>query len=117
MNTLSQKHFYLFKGDWYEIFFQLFDHIPTDNKHKFDIWEPQDKSKNHNVIVIYGSPLSTEYCHKNKIWTTHEKIFNAFYLPKMYEFNVHSNHYTKDNELNENNTVPDAMNYYVSSSL
>lgn len=117
MTTNFERHYYLFKGDWYDIFIQLLDLIPSDNQHKFDIWEPQDKSKNHNVIIIYGSPLSTEYCHKNKIWSTHEKIFEAFYFPKMHEYNIHLNYYAKENEPNEVSHVPYAMNYHLPSSL
>lgn len=100
MNNL-ERHFYLSRGDWYDIFFQLLDSVPHTEKSKFEVWEPVDKSKQYVVIVVYGTPLDEEYCLNNKIWKTHEKIFNAFYLPKLNEYNVHSN----SNSENETNSL------------
>src|SRR5574338_120687 len=100
MSNLPATSYYLFKGDWYTVFFRLLDdHSPYGDR-KFDIWEPIDKHKDYNVIIVYGAPLSLSFCVNNKIWKTHEKIFDAFYGRKAYEYNVHSN-YNSDKQENE----------------
>ena len=91
MNTRFEKYYYLVRGDWYNIFSQLLGIIPACSQKKFAIWEPADKSKEYLVIIVYGVPLTDEYCFSNKIWKTHEKIFDAFYLPKIQEYKIHSN--------------------------
>jgi hypothetical protein len=48
------------------------------------------------VIIVYGTPLTLNFCVSNKIWKTHIKIFDAFYRSKEYEYNIHSNYYLGD---------------------
>ncbi|HVT85085.1 MAG TPA: hypothetical protein VHD35_07765 [Chitinophagaceae bacterium] len=98
MCNLSVTSYYLFKGDWYDIFSRLLDDVSTNDDRKFDIWEPVDKHKEYKVIVVYGAPLSLNFCVTNKIWKTHEKIFDAFYSGKEYQYNIHSNYYLGFNE-------------------
>ena len=93
MNASASRHFYLFKGDWYEKFIDLIDQVEKDQQQRFDIWEPQDKKRDHHLIVVYGTPLSEEYCLSDRIWKTDEKIFDSFYKCEVYKFNIHSSYY------------------------
>lgn len=96
MCNLSVTSYYLFKGDWYDIFSLLLDDVSPGGDRKFDIWEPVDKHKEYNVIIVYGAPLSMNFCVSKKIWKSHEKVFDAFYSSKEYEYNIHSNYYLGD---------------------
>jgi hypothetical protein len=91
MNSSSSRHYYLFKGDWYEIFIDLLDIAQADQQ-KFLIWEPQNKTKEHNLIVLVGGALSEEYCLKKRIWKTDEDVFDTFYWNKIDKFNMHGNY-------------------------
>jgi len=92
MNDSPPKHFYLFKGDWYEIFMELIDMIHIDQQQRFVIWEPQDRSKGHNLIILYGTTLPDSFCFVRGIWKTNEHIFDAFYRHNIDRFNLHSNY-------------------------
>ncbi len=105
MSSFPLPTYYLFKGDWYDIFFQLLDDIPSGGVQKFDIWEPIDRHKEYNVIIVYRAPLSMDFCVSHKIWKTHEKIFDAFYRTKTYEYNIHSN-YNNSNQEDEYSNSP-----------
>lgn len=87
MNSSSSKHFYLFKGDWYEKFIEL-----TERQQRFTILEPQDRNKDHNLLIVYDAPLPEAYSLNNNIWRTDEKIFNSFYKNKIDQFNIHGNY-------------------------
>lgn len=100
MFNLSFTSYYLFKGDWYAIFSRLLEDITPAEGRKFDIWEPVDKHKDYSVIIVYGIPLPFDFCLDNKIWKSHEKIFDAFYSKKESEYNIHSN-YSSGNAGNE----------------
>jgi hypothetical protein len=75
MNNSSPKHFYLFKRDWYEKFIELIDMIRIDQQQRFVIWEPQDRNKEHNLIILYGTTLPDSFCFVRKIWKTNEHVF------------------------------------------
>ena len=92
MENPSPKHFYLFKGDWYDRFIELIDIIRIEQQQRFVIWEPLDKHKEHNLIVVYGAPLSDEFCFIRRIWKTNEHIFDAFYRHQIDQFNLHSSY-------------------------
>lgn len=98
MFNLSFTSYYLFKGDWYSIFSRLLDDVTPTEGRKFDIWEPVDKHKDYSVIIVYGVPLAMNFCIDNKIWKSHEKIFDAFYCNKKSEYNIHSNYNTNGSE-------------------
>lgn len=98
MFNLSFTSYYLFKGDWYTIFSHLLDDVTPTEGRKFDIWEPVDKHKDYSVIIVYGVPLTMNFCVDNKIWKSHEKIFDAFYNNKESEYNVHSNYTSRNSE-------------------
>lgn len=91
MKIHAEKHFYLFKGDWYDIFSRLNGAVPAGNEKRFAVWVPVDKSKEYNLVIVYGVPLPEKYCLVNNIWKTHQQIFEAFYLPKIKEYCIHSN--------------------------
>jgi len=87
MNSSSIKHFYLFKGDWYEKFIEL-----IERQQRFVILEPQDKNKDHNLLIVFDAPLPEAYSLSNNIWRTDEKIFNSFYKDKIDQFNIHESY-------------------------
>jgi hypothetical protein len=89
MNTTNCKSFYLFKGDWYNRFIELLDLLGM-HQQRFVILEPKDKTKEHNLIIVYGGPLQESYCFSRNIWKTEERIFDSFYKHKLEKFNVHS---------------------------
>ena len=91
MKIHPEKHFYLFKGDWYDISSRLNGIMPARKEKSFAVWEPADRSKEYNLVIVYGEPLPEKYCLVNNIWKTHEQIFEAFYLPKIKDYNIHSN--------------------------
>lgn len=97
LNT-SSVFYYLFKGDWYDIFSRLLDDNTTIGNRKFDIWEPLDRHKDYNVMVVYGVPLTFNFCIDNKIWKSHEKIFDTFYCKRESEYNVHSSYYSDNSK-------------------
>ncbi len=89
MKNSSCKHFYLFKGDWYETFIELIDLIERTQQEKFFIWEPHDRKKDYNIIIVYGKTLPAEYCLDKRIWKTDEKVFDTFYKPKINKYNIY----------------------------
>jgi hypothetical protein len=106
MSYPSDIFYYLFKGDWYDIFSRILDDVSPAGDRKFDIWEPIDRHKEYNVIIVYGTPLSFNFCVSNKIWKTHEKIFDAFYRKKEYEYNIHSSYNPRISEDQFSNQPP-----------
>lgn len=90
MKTTS-KHFYLFKGDWCDKFIELIGIIQNNQQESFTIWEPQDKRKEYNLIIVSGTTLPDEYCLDKKIWKTDEITFDSFYKPKINQFNIYDN--------------------------
>ena len=91
MNNSSSKQFYLFKGDWYDRFIELMDLVQKNQQENFSIWEPQDKNKEYNLIIVTGRSLPEEYCFDKNIWKTDEKTFDSFYRPKIDKFNIYGN--------------------------
>ena len=90
MNNGISGHFYLFKGDWYERFIELLDLV--DPQQKFTIWEPLNRHKAYNLVIISGAALPGEYCFAHNFWKTDEKTFEDFYKDKINRFNIHSNY-------------------------
>ena len=88
-------HFYLFKGNWFDLFDELVEMLQPGLEQNFAIWEPQDKSRLHSLIVVYGAPLSEAYCFLKGIWKTNEKVFDHFYLANLERFIIHG---TKEND-------------------
>jgi hypothetical protein len=89
MKSSLIRHFYLFKGNWSNIYDDLVEIIQPDNLQKFSIWEPHDKSKTHGLVIVYGMPLDESYCHSKNIWRTNDSTFNYFYLNNLERFNIH----------------------------
>jgi hypothetical protein len=87
MNSSSSKHFYLFKGDWYEKFIEL-----SERQKRFTVLAPQDRNKDHNLLIVFDAPLPEAYSLNNNIWRTDEKIFNSFYKDKIGQFNIHESY-------------------------
>jgi hypothetical protein len=92
MNNSSPKHFYLFKGGWYERFIDLMELMKIDQQQRFVIWEPQDRNKDHNLIILYGVDLPDYFCFLRQIWKTNESVFDAFYRQHIDRYNLHSNY-------------------------
>lgn len=87
--TSCPLHFYLFKGNWSERFNELTEMLQPDNQQIFAIWEPKDKIRQYNLIVVYGMPLASSYCYENDIWKSDDKVFSGFYFPNKDRFTVH----------------------------
>jgi len=85
----SLQHYYLFKGNWFDYYDDLVEILQPDIHQKFSIWEPQDKTKEHSLIIVYGMPLDESYCTKKNIWRTDINVFNHFYLANLERFIVH----------------------------
>jgi hypothetical protein len=90
MSTSISQYFYLFKGDWYDLFIDLIEFVTPQQK--FTIWEPRNRAKDHNLVVVTGAALPLSYCLQKNIWTTNEQVFEDFYNQKPDQFNIHSNY-------------------------
>ena len=83
-------HFYLFKKSCADVFDELLEMLQPDHQQRFAIWEPKNKAKDHNLIVVYGMPLADSYCYQRNIWKTDEDVFISFYKYKMKHFEIYS---------------------------
>ena len=89
MNNSICKFFYLLNGDWHK-FFNDFEGTIQINKHQsLEIWEPRDKNKHHNLIIVYWEALPERYCFENNIWKMDENIFVDFYEDREEQFEIH----------------------------
>ena len=99
MNNPMSRHFYLFKGDWYDRFVELIELIHRPNK--FTIWESQNRHKGYNIAIVSGEALPSAYCLDNNFWKTDEKTFEDFYKDKPQFFNIHNNYNSGAEELHD----------------
>ena len=90
MNTQMSRHFYLFKGDWYDRFVELIDLV--HRPHKFTIWESQNRHKGYNIAIVSGEALPSAYCLDNNLWKTDQKTFEDFYKHKPERFNIYDSY-------------------------
>ena len=85
----AYRHFYLYKGNWSELFTELTDSLETGNERQFNVWEPIDKTKNYCLVIVYGQPLEEFYCYMHGIWKADEKIYQQFFLAHLERFIIH----------------------------
>lgn len=83
------KHFYLFKGNWFNLYDEMIEMLQPDELQKFNIWEPRDKTKSHCLLTVYGMPLADSYCSQRGVWKTDDKVFIHFYLNQLEKFIIH----------------------------
>jgi len=73
-------HFYLHRGNWMNLLYELMEMLQPCEDQKFSIWVPRDQTKNLCLIIVYGMPLADAYCYEKNIWQTSENVFHSFYL-------------------------------------
>ena len=83
------KCFYLFKGNWIHCLDELAGIIQLGRKQSFVIWEPRNKTKKYNLLILYGGALPEDYCLNKNIWKLDEQIFAEYYQEKMGLFRIH----------------------------
>lgn len=82
-------YFYIYHGSWLDIFDELKEMFGADTEQYFTILTPQNKTKDHCLVIVYGMPIADSYCYRRDIWRSDENVFKIFYLPHLEAFNIY----------------------------
>jgi hypothetical protein len=84
MEKVTGRYFYLFTGNWAKKREEL--ELLLTQENCFEIWEPYDRNKNINLLIVYDQPIPEMACVNKHIWRTTPSIYNVFFEQRMQEF-------------------------------
>ena len=102
---IHPMHYYLYKGKWIDLYYELVEMLMPSEEQIFAVWEPKDIMKEDCLVIVYGMPLADSYCYQKSIWKLDENIFNSFYLPHIKEFRIYNHKKIVDMPLTVNDNT------------